>query len=355
MKRKWYFDLAASGLRMPIGADLVLREKPDAEEIVLDGRRLGAVVEEAARRYRTPLAVPHMDLAVEKACLLEILGLPSEEAVNYHFRAPPGPGAAERAAASDRFPTPRIRASIEAVAHIARETDLVPVGMAIGPFSLTTKLLADPISPVYLAGKGVSAAEDEEVRMFEELLEAATRMVLRSVEAQSKAGARMVIIAEPAANRVFFSPRQIEAGSDVYQRYAMAPNRRIRELLRSLDADLFFHSCGELTEGMVKDFAGLDPALLSLGSSRKLWDDAALVPSSTVLFGNLPTKKFLLDEMPLEEVVRLAGELLERMAAIGRPFILGSECDVLSVPGYHEVISAKVNAAFLGPLGRRRS
>jgi uroporphyrinogen decarboxylase len=352
MNRTWYNDLAASGLRMPIGADLVFREKPDAEEIVLDGRRLGAVIEEAARRFRTPLAVPLMDLTIEKACFLEILGLPSEEVANYHFREPPGPEAAERAAASDRFPTPRLRASIEAVAHIARETDLVPVGMTIGPFSLTTKLIADPISPVYLAGKGASAAEDEEVRLFEELLEAATRVILRSVEAQLKAGARMVIIAEPAANSVFFSPRQIEAGSDIFERYAMAPNRRIRELLRPHGADLFYHSCGEVTEGMVKAFAALDPAILSLGSSRKLWEDAAIVPSSTVLFGNLPTKKFLLEEMPLEEVVKIAGELRERMAAIGRHFILGSECDVLSVPGYHDVILAKVNAAFLEPLGR---
>jgi uroporphyrinogen-III decarboxylase len=165
-----------------------------------------------------------------------------------------------------------------------------------------------------------------------------------------KAGARIVMIAEPAANRVFFSPRQLEAGSDVFDRYVVAPNRRIRDLLGSLGADLFFHCCGEVTVPMVKAFAGLDPAILSLGSSRKLWEDAAIVPESTVLYGNLPTKKFLLDEMPREEVIRITRDLLARMGAIGRPFILGSECDVLSVPGYHDAILGKVEA-FLGSPG----
>jgi uroporphyrinogen-III decarboxylase len=141
----------------------------------------------------------------------------------------------------------------------------------------------------------------------------------------------------------------MEAGSDVFDRYVVAPNRRIRDLLGSLGADLFFHCCGEVTERMVRAFAGLDPAILSLGSSRKLWEDAALVPPSTVLYGNLPSKKFLLDELPREEVRKLARELLARMRAAGRPFILGSECDVLSVPGYHDVILEKVTAFLESP------
>ncbi|MBM3496789.1 MAG: hypothetical protein FJX72_21080, partial [Armatimonadetes bacterium] len=58
MDRQFILDLAASHLRMPIGADLVLREKPDNAAIVFDGPALGAVVAEAARRYRTPLAIP---------------------------------------------------------------------------------------------------------------------------------------------------------------------------------------------------------------------------------------------------------------------------------------------------------
>ena len=41
---------------------------------------------------------------------------------------------------------------------------------------------------------------------------------------------------------------------------------------------------------------------------------------------------------------RLARELIEKMREAGHPFILGSECDVLSVPGSEREILAKVDA-----------
>jgi hypothetical protein len=85
--------------------------------------------------------------------------------------------------------------------------------------------------------------------------------------------------------------------------------------------------------------------MLSLGSSRKLWEDAAVVAKDIVLFGNLPTKSFYSDEaMPLEEVLRRVAELRHHMSACGHPHILGSECDVLHVPGSAETIRQKVNA-----------
>jgi len=95
---------------------------------------------------------------------------------------------------------------------------------------------------------------------------------------------------------------------------------------------------------MVSRFAGLDPAMISLGCSRQLWEDAALVSKSTVLYGNLPTKQFYSDELvSLSRVRELSDQLLERMRDAGHPFILGSECDVLSVPGCEQSIMAKVD------------
>jgi hypothetical protein len=84
--------------------------------------------------------------------------------------------------------------------------------------------------------------------------------------------------------------------------------------------------------------------MLSLGSSRRLWEDAALVPKQTVLFGNLPSKRFYADDLTCAMVRQQAGELCERMKAAHHPFILGSECDVLSVPGREEAIQSKVEA-----------
>jgi hypothetical protein len=118
----------------------------------------------------------------------------------------------------------------------------------------------------------------------------------------------------------------------------------VRDLLAEFDADLVLHDCGELTDGMVSKLASLDPAVMSLGSSRKLWEDARLISKNTVLFGNLPTKKFFSDkDITKEQVAELSRLTLKNMKAAGHPFILGSECDVLSVPGCESIIMGKLD------------
>ena len=116
--------------------------------------------------------------------------------------------------------------------------------------------------------------------------------------------------------------------------------------LEEAGCDLIFHDCGELINPMVEAFGHrLHPVMLSLGCSRKLWEDAHLVPKDVVLYGNLPSKTFYSDgAMPVEEVARLTAELVEKMKACAHPYIVGSECDVLFVPGAHETIRKKVDA-----------
>lgn len=346
MDRRYYIELANNGLRMPIGTDLVLHEEPDPQRAKLDPELLGKVVAKAARRYRTPLAIPQMNLELEKVCMLSLLGVPRGQAPAYHFSEPPDPDALHtiRDSTEDSF-TPELKAHIGAVRYVARNTDLLPMGMSIGPFSLMTKLLSDPITPVYLAGTGVTPEEDPDVRLLCEVLELSLTMILRSLRAQIEAGAKAVAIAEPAANTVYLSPKQIGQGADIFDRFVIAPNRRIKDLLDRHGVDLFFHCCGDLNDYMVARFASLDPVILSLGSSRRLWEDAAIVPKHIVLFGNLPSKQFYSDDLiTVEQVKQLAEELVRRMRDAGHPFILGSECDVLSVPGAEERIKAKVQA-----------
>ncbi len=340
MERRYYLDLAAAGLRMPIGTHLVLHEQPDPDAVVLDGKRLGAVVAETARRFRVPIALPLMDLKLEKEAMLLARGVPAGEVDTFHFAETPGDSAAFRL-------TPRMAAACEAIRTVARETDLLPVGMAIGPFSLMTKLIADPIAPVFMAGTGATAEDDPEIGLVERLLDMSFATITAYLEAQMDAGAKALVLCEPAANGVYFSPNQLAASYDVFERYVMRYCRALRDQLESRGVDLIFHDCGELQDGMVTRFASLDPAILSLGSSRELWHDAALVPRSTVLYGNLPTKQFYSDElMSVDRVRDLAAGLAARMRACGHPFILGSECDVLSVSGREAAIQAKV-AAFL--------
>jgi len=344
MKSNFYHDLAAAGARIPIGTDLVLHEKPDPKAILQDGLRLGAVIAEAARRYQTPLAIPLMDLTIEKHCLFELLGLPVES----HLECLPG--SEQLASGLQRLagaPFGRWKAHVDGIRYVATQPDLVPVGMSIGPFSLMTKLIPDPITGVYMAGAGASAADDSEVARLEQALELGLHMILRSITTQIEAGAKAIIVCEPAANQVYFSPKQLAAGADVFERYVMQPNRRLKQLLAGAGVDLILHDCGELTDEMVRHLATLEPVILSLGSSRRLWEDARLISKAIVLYGNLPTKKFYSNElMTVSQVAEQTRELLKRMRAVGHPFILGSECDILSVPGHQAAIQEKV-ATFL--------
>lgn len=347
MDRGFYLELARAGIRFPIAADLILNEEAHPETVKSDARRLGAALERTAKRYGTPLAFPLMDLALEKADLLSFVGVERSLVDAYHFQSAPEPSVVQAVLeASSRAFAPEISCRHDAVRYIAEETRLVPVGMAIGPFSLMTKLVSDPISPVAMAGSGTTAEQDDGVATIERCLAMAEATVIRAVRAQIEAGARAVIICEPAANTVYLSPRQLRAGADIFERFVLRPNRRIRALLESHGVDLIFHNCGQLLTEMVRTFAHeLRPVILSLGSSRKLWEDAAVVPKDIVLYGNLPTKNFYSDEaMPIEKVRTLTEELIARMEECGHPHITGSECDVLYVPEAAETICRKVEA-----------
>jgi uroporphyrinogen-III decarboxylase len=337
MDRKYYLDLAEAGLRMPIGTHLVLHEHADHDEVILDGERLGGVVADTADRFHTPLAVPLMDLKLEKEALLHSMGIPDADIESFHFDEAP--------TANPSFVlTPRMRATCDAISHVAKKPGLVPMGMGIGPFSLMTKLVSDPITPVFLAGTGLTAEDEPEVALIERAIELGTRIILDYFTAQIDAGAKALIVCEPAANLVYFSPNQLDNSFEIFDRYVTGPMRRIKELLDSRGVDLVFHDCGELTNGMVERFASLDAAMISFGCSRLLWEDAALIPKTTVLYGNLPTKNFMSSQLTVAEVERLSRKLLDKMGEAGHPFILGSECDVLSVPGSEREILAKVDA-----------
>jgi hypothetical protein len=154
---------------------------------------------------------------------------------------------------------------------------------------------------------GVTTGEDESVCLVERCLELSVHSVLRSARAQIEAGAKAIIVCEPAANIAYLFPRQLRSGSDIFERFVLEPNRKVRALLKQLDVDLIFHDCGELITDMVRQFAvELRPAMLSLGGSRKLWEDAPVVPKDVVLFCNLPTKSFYSDA--LRHTARHSGE-----------------------------------------------
>ena len=336
---------------MPIGADLMMHEESEPEKVCRDGAALGRVIERTARHWGTPLAVPLMDLRLEKTDLLALAGISASEAETFQFASPLSE--AELATLCGERTVPLCPGSLardEALVYVSTKPDLVAVGMAIGPFSLATRLLADPITVIAIAGTGVVEEDSDEVRLLWQSLRVAEAAVLRSVRSQIRHGAQAIMICEPAACKAFISPRQMKAGSNLFERLVMEPNLRLKAALDEAGCDLIFHDCGELIDPMVEAFAHrLHPVVLSFGSSRKLWEDARLVPADVVLYGNLPTRSFYSDgAMPIEEVIRRTDELIANMKACGHPHILGSECDVLFVAEAQETIRRKVDAMMTG-------
>ena len=343
-ERLYYIELAKQGLVMPIGTDLVLQECVDPEAVLNDGEALGKVVADSARRWRSPLAVPLMDLRVEKEALALALGADADAHETYHIDKPvDGKTLTHVMAEITGNPTVRMHATCEGIRYVAGIDGLIPIGMCIGPFSFVTKLIADPIMPVFMAGAGSTAEDDPDVALFESVLSLGEKVILAYVQMQIEAGAKAIVVCEPAANIHYLSPKQLEAGADTFERYVMQTNKRLKALLDKHDVDLIFHNCGELTDDMVRRFGELDPAIISLGSSRILWEDSRLLPDDIVMYGNLPSKQFYSDDaVSPEQVVAMSSELVAKMAEVGRPYILGTECDVLSVKGAEQTIRGKV-------------
>ena len=127
MDRAYYLKLAENGTRMAIATHLVLHDHADHEEILRDGQRLGALLSEAATYFNSPLAMPVMDLTMEKEALLLAYGIAEADIDTYHFREDPGPD-------WDIPLTERQKVTCEALAYVAKEGKYISTGMGIGPF-----------------------------------------------------------------------------------------------------------------------------------------------------------------------------------------------------------------------------
>lgn len=347
MEKNYFIKLAHGNKRLVFGVDLFLKKKTDYREILLDGIQMGKVIQETSQYYQMPLGIPYMDLSIEKQQLAALLGIPPKMADSFHFDEPVDiyPIIESIQKITVQTATNRLKANCDAITWLKNNTELIPVGMCIGPFSLLTKLLADPISPVFLASMGIQKEDDTSVFLMEKTLQLSLEITMKSILLQIEAGAEVICVCEPAANTVYISPDTLqEASEDIFDRLIIEPNKKITQLIQKNDRQLIFHDCGELTDLMLKKICILNPQVLSLGSSRDLAKDASIVPDNIVLLGNLPSKEFFQkDRLSVDEVERLTCELQKNMIATKHPFILASECDVLSVKGSENIIQQKVD------------
>lgn len=338
--------MAKSGARMVFATDLVLKEKANHKALLNNGEELGKIILESANRYDLSLALPFMDLSLEKEWLLTLLGVEESTIEKFHFDYSLDESVIQHLTEKLEFiTTPRVEATCNALTYVNKNSDKLAVGMCIGPFSLMTKLISEPITPVFLAAMGGTAMNDALIKNVEIVLQIAELVITKYIQKQAAAGAKAICVCEPAANKVYISPEVMtdEIG-DIFDRYVISINQRIKNEMAKNGVDLIFHDCGDITPLMLKKISTLHPVILSLGSPVKLWEATTIVPKDIVLFGNLPTKQFFMDEsISPEKVEEMSMELLAKMAATNHPFILGSECDVLSIHGYEKTISNKIN------------
>ncbi|MDP4291033.1 MAG: uroporphyrinogen decarboxylase family protein [Bacteroidota bacterium] len=346
MNRSFYLDLARKGSGMVLATDLVLKEKANPEALLNNGVELGKIILESADRYDLPLAFPFMDLSLEKQWLLTLLGIEESKIEKFHFDRNIDESIILQVEEKlETKSTARVKATCDALRYVAENSDKLTVGMCIGPFSLMTKLITEPITPVFLAAMGEEPSDDASVRNVEIVLQLAELIISQYIRMQIAAGAQAICICEPAANKIYISPDvMMEDEADIFDRYVISIHKRLKKIMSAHDVDLIFHDCGDITPLMLKKISTLHPVILSLGSPVRLWHAVSVVPKDIVLFGNLPTKQFFMDEtISPERVEELSNELLVKMKETGHPFILGSECDVLSVNGYEKTIQHKIN------------
>jgi uroporphyrinogen decarboxylase len=180
-------------------------------------------------------------------------------------------------------------------------------GGCIGPFSLAARLV------------GVSEAMELTLAdpvLMHTLLEKTAAFLANYVKAFRAAGARGVIMAEPAAG--LLSPHGMSTFSSAY----------IRQIAAELDDrsfTLLLHNCA----AKLPHLAAIQETGLSVfhfGAPMDMAAALAKVPPDVILCGNLdPTAVFV--QLPPAEVIARTAQLLAATAA-HRNFVISSGCDV---------------------------
>ena len=249
MTRSYFLDLARSGRACPMATDLVLNEEPDPEAARRDGDAAGpgrgtarAALGLAAWPCRSwtcgsrrPTCWPAWESARKRRT-----GSTSPRPLDH--------GDAGGAAGGEAPAVPEARHATGPCGTSRDRPTSCPIGMTIGPFSLATKLMADPITAAALLGSGVTPEDDPQVKLLCDCLEAAEATVLESVRRQLEQGARAVLVCEPAAS-IGLSLASPDQGRLADLRAAGARAQRAARVRSSGTPrrDLIFHDCGELT------------------------------------------------------------------------------------------------------------
>ena len=193
MESTLYMQIAEDGLAMPLATNMVLHEEAseaDIERALSNGEELGR----CPCASRPPLwsTSRHSSYGPQARKRTAFAGPwpRTGPAPGFHFKQAPTATEVQAMITALAAPLPpALKAQVDAVRFVVRSApDLVPCAMTIGPFSLMTTLLEDPISAVYLASTGATANDEPAVALLDVALELSMRAVERSLRAQLDGG-----------------------------------------------------------------------------------------------------------------------------------------------------------------------
>lgn len=200
-------------------------------------------------------------------------------------------------------------------------------GLYIEAIQKATQLINDRpvfagvIGPFSLAGRLMDMTEimvncQVEPDMVHETLKKTTQFIIEYIKAYKAIGANGVVLAEPAAG--LLSPKLIAEFSSKY----------VKEIVDAVQEDnfiLIYHNCGN-TIPLIDSILSIGAAAYHFGNAIKMSEMLKLIPSDTIVFGNVDPAGQFRNGTP--ESIREATLNIMKDCCKHKNFVISSGCDI---------------------------
>lgn len=182
-------------------------------------------------------------------------------------------------------------------------------------------VFAGVIGPFSLAGRLMDMTEimvncQVEPEMVHATLKKTTDFLIKYIKAYKEVGANGVVLAEPAAG--LLSPKLIAEFSSTYC-------KEIVDAVQDENFALIYHNCGN-TIPLINSILTVGAAGYHFGNAIKMSEMLKLVPSSTLVFGNVDPANQFRNGTP--QSVREATMSIMDECCQHRNFVISSGCDI---------------------------
>ena len=308
--RKWVNDLRKQEYKKPLPIlsfpsvsllNITVSELIASAELQSEGMRL------VAERTDAAASVSMMDLSVEAEAFGSQVHFSDDEVPTVTGRIIESEADADALRVPDIGGRPALY--IDAIRRACRKiTDRPVFAGVIGPYSLAGRLI--DVSEIMINCY-------EEPDLVHKTLDKAARYLVSYINAYRDAGAGGVMMAEPLAG--LLSPALMEEFSTPYV-------RRIIEETQTPDFLVIYHNCGNNVLRLLDSILQSGAAAYHFGNAISMSEALRLVPSDTLVMGNIDPAGELRNGTPAS-VEAATRALMEQCAGYDN-FLLSSGCDI---------------------------